>query len=1104
MSDIAAWLSEHGLAKYIDAFRENDVALDVLPSLSEADLKELGMSLGDRKRLLRAIASAPVDTPKPASRPEAAPAAERRQLSVAFVDLVSSTALSRLLDPEDFRDLLQAYHQTVAAAIRDGGGFLAKFMGDGVLAYFGYPTASEDAAERAVRAALQAVEAVAEMPAHRGHKLEARAGVATGPVVVGDVVGEDVAREVNVVGETPNLAARLLGVGNPGQVVVAGSTRRLVGELFAFEDLGPQSIKGISEPVAAFRVLGERQGLSRFEAIRRSQHSTLVGRGQEVGLLLDRWQQAKAADGQLALLSGEAGIGKSRICEILWQAVDEGGSCLRVRYQCTPQHTNSVLYPAITHLIGLADLQADLEPALKVARVRAAMPDLSEDQLTLIASLVGVPVPTDATLVDLTPARRRRLLLDGFAEQLLAHCRARPVLWMVEDAHWIDPTTEELLSLVIDRISSERLMIVVTHRPEYRAPWAGTSIATQLSLNRLSRSHATALLQGVAASKALPAELVEYVVARSDGVPLYMEELFQALTESGAVREGKDAFEIVRPLMEAEVPSSLQDSLMARLDRLAPAKSVAQLGAAIGREFHRELISSVADMPPDALAEGLDQLLTAGLIFSRGSASDAAYAFKHALIQEAAYGSMLRARRQQVHARIARTLVERSGVERPELIAHHFEAAGDRHQASRWLEKAGDTAMRAAAAQEAIRFWRQALSLAADEDDALSRHWRIEMMQKLASALLQVEGYASAEAFELGEAALCLARDARNPELYLRICISRSPTLFSRQAFDMVERDLMALSDAEVEQLGVQAQARWWCLRGIVHVHMARVDAAQHALGKVYDLGDGFETDSSFGGGDVRFVARGYLAGNDFIGGFPDRALRRADEALQIATAINHAFSMAWANVTKGRVLVRAGRHVEAIAVLDEAIEICERFGYVARHGYALVTRGSAKAALGQVAEGVEEIDRGIGIWRRTAGTFSLDLSMLEAANVLMQVGQPTLAQPYLDQATSFYETGMERVGYAEYFRLDGRRLAAGGDRSAAMTRLREAIAVAEQQGAQLFRLRASHDLASLIAKSGDKESARTLLLPVYGWFTEGFGTQDLLAARQLLDELNA
>jgi len=1106
MSDIADWLTGLGLAKHVDLFRANDIDLDVLPSLSEEEFKELGLSLGDRKRLLKGIAqlaefAGAAGEVEPSA--EHAAVAGRRQLTVVFIDLVDSTALSRALDPEDLRDAIQGYHQAVAGAIRETGGFVAKFMGDGVLAYFGYPHATEDAAERAVRGSLHVVAAVRALPAANGKRLAARAGIATGPVVVGDVIGENVAREVNVVGETPNLAARLQAIGPADSIVIAGSTRRLIGDLFVLESLEPQLLKGFAEPVLAFRVLQERPGLSRFEATRSlSQATPFVGRALEVGLLLDRWRQAEAGDGQLVLLSGEQGIGKSRITDALWRSVAEGDNH-RIRFQCTPQHINSPLYPAITHLVATTGVNAAGDEDARREAVQQAIPGLGGDQQMLIADLLGVPLPRGSDLRNVTPARKRALLLDGLAEHLLALSRAKPLLWVIEDAHWIDPTTEELISHVVDGMPSHRLLAVVTHRPDYTPPWTGSVVATQLPLNRLSRGNATALLEGLAGGLAIPPEAVDYVMTRADGVPLFMEELFQALRESGALREAGGTYELTRPLDGTEIPATLQDSLMARLDRLSPAKLVAQLGAAIGREFEHSLLQTISGMGPDALAEGLGQLLSAGLVLSRGALPDATYIFKHALIQDAAYASLLRRPRQEVHSRIAAALIGRSRDKGPELIAHHLELAARPEEAGEWLETAGDRAAAASASREAIDFWRRALASLTQEFSPDRQLIRIRLMQKLSSALTHIEGYGSAAAFELGEAALAAALELGDTELYIRVCTAKASTLLSRQDFARVKGELDQVhSDALA---GVDTMARMYFLgiSGVVHVHLGRFIPGIADLGKILDLADDdIEPDTSFGGGDVRAIAPSYLCRAQYCVGALDTALQRGEEALSKARQIGHPYSIVWTMTTLGWIQSAWERFDAAIELFDEAMALCGRYGYVGRLGEVLALRATALAGLGAFDEATDSLEKGMDNWRSSSGDFSLDWIRLEPARILIENGRIDLARPYVVQTGDFFSASPERGYYAEFLRMDGLLRLADGDAATARRRFGEAIDCATQQSAGLFRLRASRALAELLVASGDREEARRVLVPAYRAITEAPTAPDMVKAKALLETL--
>ncbi len=1109
MAEFAAWLERIGLGKHAGTFRDNDIDFDVIGSLDDGELKELGLSLGDRKRLSRAIADLDkvADEAPPADSTQAtaaAPAPERRQLTVVFVDLVDSTALSRALDPEDLRDLIQRYHAAVAGAIRDGGGFVAKFMGDGVLAYFGYPQATEDAAERAVRAGLRAVAAVRALPSAGGRPSAARVGVATGPVVVGDVTGEDIAREVNVIGETPNLAARLLGLCRPDHVVIAEATRRMVGNLFSLTALEAQTVKGFAEPIQAFEVAGERLGLSRFEATRSTDRAQFFGRGQEVALLLDRWEQAKAGDGQLVLLSGEAGIGKSRISEAMIQRLGDERAH-RIRYQCTPQHTNSPLYPAIVQLAVAAGLQPEDGMDSGVARIRVAMPRASEDQALLVAGLLGLPIVEPASLQSLAPVRRRQMTLDAFATQIDALCRQQPLLLLLEDAHWIDPTTEELVTRLVEKAATQQLLIVATHRPEYRPPWASAPIATQVPLNRLSRSHAAAMLASLGGGKTLPQEAVEYIIARTDGVPLYVEELFRALCDGGTLVEAATAFVLGRPLEGAVVPATLQDSLMARLDRLAPAKAVAQFGAAIGREFGHDLLSAVAGMSPGALTEGLEQLVASGMVFARGAPPDVIYTFKHALIQDAAHSSMLKERRQAVHGRIARSLAERAQETRPEVLAFHFEAAGEAEYAATWFDRAGDAAAKASASREATRFWRAALRLSGELPSRDLRRWDINLKQKLGAALARIEGYNSQAAFDAYDEALKVALGLKDTELYIATFNGLSPLLGARQDFARIESLLAQVPVADLPKLSVTAHGAYWYRHGATNCHLGRPLLAQRDLQRAIDvLKDAPPaTDRTFHGGDMRVAARVYLSRASLSLGLQEQAHRVAEEGLALAREIDEPFSIGWSLITSGRANLLGGALPEALALFTESIDVCGRFGFTARLGQAHLMRGCALVALGDIVEGERALELGFDMWRRSSGTNNLENMLLDAADILIQNGHLEAGRRYWDEAAQCYATGPERGSYAEYFRLDGVLNVLAGDRASAKAKFQAAIDVAAAQAANRFRLRAARDLARLLAEDGDAADARGVLAPIYASLTEGFDAPDIREAKALLDGLS-
>jgi class 3 adenylate cyclase len=682
--DIASWLHSLELQQYEKAFRDNAIDMAVLPELTTEDLKDLGVSLvGHRRRLLAAIAALRNEgNPEPAAKPREVTdtaTAERRQLTVMFCDLVGSTALSARLDPEDLREVIAAYHCTVAEIIARSDGFVSRYMGDGVLVYFGYPQAHEDDAERAVRAGLGAIDAVRCLDVG-SVKLQARVGIATGLVVVGDLIGHGAAQEQSVVGETPNLAARLQALAEPETVVIAAGTRRLVGDFFEYRDLGAVEVKGIADPVPVWQVLRPSVVESRFEALRGAALTRLVDREEEIDLLLQRWACAKTGDGQVVLISGEPGLGKSRITAALEERLHDDPH-LRLRCFCSPYHQDSALFPLVDQLGRVAGFARDDMPAVKLEKLKAslarAMP--SDEDVALLADLLSLPVPESHPLPNLSPQRRKERTLEALIGQLEGLARQQPVVMLFEDAHWIDPTSRELLDLTVERVRTLPVLLIVTFRPDFQPPWVGQPQVTMLALNRLDRRCQTALIAQVAAGKVLPYEVIDQIADRTDGVPLFVEELTKSVLESGLLREEADRYVLDRTLPPPAIPTTLQDSLMARLDRLASVRLVAQIGAAIGREFSYALLRMVSRLSQAELQVALARLVASELVFQRGTPPDAVYSFKHVLVQDAAHASLLRSTRQQLHAQIADALETHFPElmdSQPELFAQHYAEAG--------------------------------------------------------------------------------------------------------------------------------------------------------------------------------------------------------------------------------------------------------------------------------------------------------------------------------------------------------------------------------------------------------------------------------------------
>ncbi len=1101
MTTLARWLADLGLGQYAQVLADNDIDLDVAPELTDADLAVLGLSLGHRRKFLAAAAKLRADPPVSVSPDRAAlpqagatPQAERRQVTVFFCDLVGSTALSGELDPEDMSRMIRLYQDTCAGIIARYDGFVAKFMGDGVLAYFGYPQAHEDAAERAVKAGIEIVAAVGGLVAPKGLPLQTRVGIATGVVVVGELIGAGTAQEQTIVGDTPNLAARLQSLAEPGSVLINATARQLVGELFEYQALGEQTLKGITQPVPVWRVLRERAGLSRFDAVRAASSGTMVGREHELSLLVDRWRKARDGVGQVVMLSGEAGIGKSRLVEALRERIGNEPH-IRIRCQCSPYHKTTALYPVTQHLAHAAGFVAGesaecRREKLEKMLARAGTPSTRTRQL--FAALLGVPAADGEENLDLTAAQQKAQTLAALVEQILALAERMPVFLHIEDAHWVDPTTTEMIDKLLSRLESAGILVLITYRPEFAAPWVGRPAVTSLSFNRLGREHCAAMARQVAPQTSLPADILDEILQRSDGVPLYVEELTRAVIESGLTRV-------------TSVPSTLQDSLMARLDRLGATKDVAQIAAVIGRDFSYELLATVVSVEQERLQAALEALLVSGLVFPQGRRADGRFSFKHALVQETAYENLLRSRRRELHEKIAKALETRLAQSEPAVVAHHYGRAGLSEQASGYWEKAGDDAAGRSAYAEAEANFRTALEEASLLQQGPARTRRLLGLRlKLGPALSVTKGLQSEEVAATFREAYELGREVgEGPDLFRAIWgLSNNAAVSGRFEEAAVRADELIglgrrLAD---EDLLIEAyHCRWSAALFRGEIRLA-IDYGQEGAIR-YDPARHAKFAAEFGGHDVGVCAHGVRAMTLSQCGGVEETRRSAAAAVAIAETLGHPYSLAHGlnQAAASHQIIGDAPACERFAA--RLMEIARKFEFTAQiHlGTLLIawSRGQTDAAAGfALAEPV----LGTSAVRGQAAFYNAAL----IADLQARTGRAADALSLLNGKLA--DASVSPVGFyvSELWRLKGELLLrqSAGNRGEAERSLRRAIEVAERQQASLLRLRAAAGLARLLGEAGRREEGLGILQPAYADLSNETGVPEVMAAGRLLAEL--
>lgn len=1118
MTGIAEWLASIGLGEYAQRFGENAIDLSVVRDLTEQDLKDLGVLLGHRRKMLRAISELKTGiliTPQTGARLLPRDAAERRQLTLMFCDLVGSSALSVRLDPEDLRAVIGAYHDCIAKVIGKNDGVIVKYLGDGVLASFGYPVAHEDDAEQATRTGLALVDAVASLPTDIGAKLQVRVGIATGTVVVGDLIGEGSAKEQAVIGETPNLAARLQMFAEPGTVVISESTQRLTDGHFEYRNLGPITLKGWTEPVPAWQVLRTTGVVSRFEAQHKSNLNPLIGRNEELELLSRRWRAATEGNGCVAVLTGEPGIGKSHIALALQERV-QAEPHFTLRFFCSAHHTNSALYPFIGQLQRAARFERSDTPSEKLAKLEALLA-LSGPQaghvISLVANLLSLPSNDPSRLADMTPQKRREMTLTVLLSLLDGLAARRPVFLIFEDVHWADPTSRELLTAILDRVPRLRVLLLITARPEFTPPWPGHAHVTTVSLTRLSRRDGATLIERVTAGKTLPEEVMNEILARTDGVPLFVEELTKTVLEAGLLDEQDGRYTLKRPLPALAIPTTLHASLIARLDRLAAVREVAQIGAVVGRQFSYELLSTVAGLPREKLEEALAQLVRSELMFCRGENPDAVYIFKHALVRDAAYSGLLKSRRAALHATIADAFEQRfpEVVEaQPETLAHHLTEAGLIEKAeSYWLEASRKAAMRSANLEAIAHAQRGIETLAYLPDGSDKDRRELDFQFALGPCLIATQGPASNTAIATFARARDLCERLGDPPEHLQVMFWLTTASVIRGELPIAQETIAVLLN--LAQARGDRPALLNAMRGqaMIRLFMGQLTGARDVLERAieaFNISNEEERLAARAAGQDAGVAdMALMSWTLWLLGNADAAIAQAGAAIKRADDIDHPHSQAYACYYASVLHALRGEFTHAQRYAERCLALSEEHGFRQWRGLAHAVRGICSDLLSPSSVALEEVHMALDEYRSAGYQLGITALYVLLCPALLANSKREAALDLIEQGLTMANHNSERIFEAELYRLKAHALLIRGTPGVdpeLQSLLEQALAVAKNQHAKALELRAAKSLAALWVSQGKYREALSLLEPIYASFTEGFETRDLVEAKSLLDQL--